>query len=369
MKRRPIDAMHELEMPKTKQWLVLDRFDRAVLAAAVILFYQLIVPPIIGLADTASFLFLLVAAGLAALMISERGENGWTVLGFVIAAVLFISSKLQEVAQAPLLALVVLRASMAAEAHFSRERGIALALSLIIFGGWYYVQTPPLIRKPCLYKVVFYELLPNSPTPGADLEALGASGELMKYSGTTAFVENSPINQPWFQEAFFDKVGHRHVLQFYLLHPQRFWGLIKKSALSAFILGDCCLGNFEKRTGLPPNSQSASFGLWSGFRQHALPGSVWVDAADFLLREFRRRRIPLRAAPSFAEGAPGDRSLRCTHCHDAWRVLHLHSRRQLGGYYAPSLRLSYHDGPVPTEQYCLAGRGGQSLHQQPKRAV
>jgi len=124
--------------------------------------------------------------------------------------------------------------------------------------------------------MVFYELLPNSPTPGADLEALGASGELMKYSGTTAFVENSPINQPWFQEAFFDKVGHRHVLQFYLIHPQRFWRLIKKSAQGAFTLRDCCLGNFEKRTGLPPNSQSAGFGLWSGFRQHALPGSAWT---------------------------------------------------------------------------------------------
>ncbi len=96
--------MHELEMPKIKQWLVLDRFDRAVLAAtAVILFCQLIVPPIIGLADNGDFDKILGLVGLkhAAMSYEERffhyinsqflfAEPGWYASGYLTSETLII---------------------------------------------------------------------------------------------------------------------------------------------------------------------------------------------------------------------------------------------------------------------------------------
>jgi len=139
-----------------------------------------------------------------------------------------------------------------------------------------YSQTPEgEIRKTALYHTVFYEMLVDSPNPRADLEALGVSGDLARFAGTNTYMPNSGITYPWFQAAFFDKVSLRHVLQFYLTHPSRFWQRIKKSASQGFIL-KANLGHYDKESGLPPFSQGMRFRLWSDFRQRALPGSPWT---------------------------------------------------------------------------------------------
>jgi len=397
-KKMVTDIAHDMGLPKTKPWLGLDWFDRAILViVAAILIYQVILPPIVGLADngdynkvmwpaglaarselyisyiaskfkfiepgqldpglksserliarvartvglyvtkdglfdirvlssihslllliglalmlsaarglrtpsrrmlalllafiftdvgyvalfnsfytqTASFLFLILAAGSAALIVYQGGGSHWSRFGFFIAAALFVTSKPQEAPQALLLALFLFQASRVSAKRYVKLQGLGLAIGLVIVGGDYYLLTPKYLSTWAIYDVVFEELLPSSPDPQGDLKSLGLSSELAKYSGTSAFTPNTAINQPWIQQAFYDKISYRKVLQFYATHPKRLWQLAKKISLVAFTL-KTIYGNFEESSGLPPSAHSTGFKLWSDLKQRALPGSPWV---------------------------------------------------------------------------------------------
>lgn len=252
--------------------------------------------------QTASLLFLLLATGCAALLIRTGGRHRSALAGFAIAAALFITAKPQEAVLALPLAVFALRAMWLTGSGRAKAQGALLAVGLLLCGGWYLLQAPTYLRQGGLYLSVFCELLPNSPDPSADLEALGVSGKLACYSGASTVVLSSPFFQPWFQEAFFAKVDQSDLLLFYLTHPQRFWQLLTRSAANAFTLKSDKLGQFTKSSGLPPVTVSSSFRLWSDFKQRALPGSPWALlilfgsnlAAVVLLRWRRRGAAPER---------------------------------------------------------------------------
>jgi hypothetical protein len=227
--------------------------------------------------QTASLLFLLIAAGLWGLIARQSGPKLAPLVCFFIAAILFVGSKPQETIHAPVLAALLLRASMArSTGRAEKVRGALLAIGLLIFAAVYYARTPESIKEAALYNNVFYELLPASADPSADLAALGADVRLAPLVGTTAYAENSPVNEPEFRSQFFDRVSHRDVAIFYLSRPERLWALLRKSSAGAFALRPPHLGNFEKSAGRPPQTLTGAFGLWSGLRYRALPGSVWT---------------------------------------------------------------------------------------------
>jgi len=227
--------------------------------------------------QTPSLVFLLISAGFAARLIAQEGRSVWDWVGLAAAAMLYLSSKPQEAVTGPFFALILGLAAWAWGSRWRKNLGLVCALGLLGFAFWYYRQTPEFaIRKAALYNTVFYELLPNSPDPRADLAALGLDPDLVRYNNTYAFTPEAAIYLPWFEGAFYDKISLRHVLQFYLTHPSRCWRLLQKGAETAFTLRVDYLGYVEKWEGSEWKERADHFGRWSAFKKRLLPGSPWT---------------------------------------------------------------------------------------------
>jgi len=222
-----------------------------------------------------SLCFLLITAGFFALIVSGRSWRWWSFLGFVGAAALFAASKPQEAPQAVLLGALALMTARILRPRRATIIGVVAAALIIATAGVCYWKASRLVREPVLYNAFFQELLGNSPDPAADLSSLGLNPALARYAGTYAFVTDSPIHDPTFHAEFFDRMSARGVLFFYLAHPSRFWGLVKRRSASAFTIVTH-YGNFEKRAGFPAGTRSAAFKVWSDFKRRAFPGSIWM---------------------------------------------------------------------------------------------
>jgi hypothetical protein len=217
--------------------------------------------------QTASLLFLLLTMGIAAECIARGGARGWWVAAYFGSALLFVASKPQESLHAPLLAL--LGGSLAAAAErprpFWRRPALWAAVALCAFGVWCYAAIPRrAIKDVGLFHTMFLEILPKSPDPAADLDALGLDRSLLRYSGMNAYLPNAPIDDPAFRAAFFDRFRARDLLLFYLRRPGRMLERASRGARQAFLLRSR-LGNFEAPA--PPMSFDERFGAWSALRR------------------------------------------------------------------------------------------------------
>ena len=225
--------------------------------------------------QTASPLFLILTAGFFALLVGNEDKKWTYFAGFVLAALLFISSKPQEAPQGVLLAIIVFLAARALRPRWAKTVGVVLVAVVLGFATICYVAGPTGVKNNSLYNAVFEDLLKNSPDPAADLAELKLSNDLLKYVGTHAFIKDSPVPQDWFKAAFYQKVRHEDLLVFYMKHPSRFWSLITRRSAKAFTLVTH-YGNFEKRSGFPSGTKSSAFKMWSDFKEKVFPGSPWT---------------------------------------------------------------------------------------------
>jgi len=215
-----------------------------------------------------SLLFLLLTAGVAAECIARGGARGAWAGAFFVSALLFVSAKPQEALHAPLLALLGARLATAGEPARAAWRRPAVwgAIALCAFGVWYYGRTPRrAIKDVGMFHTMFMELLPKSPDPAADLDALGLDRSLLRYSGMNAYMPQAPIEDPAFRAAFYDRFRARDLVLFYLRRPGRMLDRMSRGAAQAFQLRTPGLGNFEPPA--PPRSMDRRFGTWSRLRR------------------------------------------------------------------------------------------------------
>jgi hypothetical protein len=262
--------------------------------------------------QVASLLFLLLTAGVAAECIARGGARGGWLAAYFASALLLVSAKPQESLLAPFLAL--LGAVLAAPAEARREPAPRplwrrpaswAAVALCAFGAWYYAKTPRrAIQDVGLFQTTFLELLPKSPNPAADLDALGLDRGLLRYAGMNAYQKEAPIDDPAFRAAFYDRVRASDLVLFYLRRPARLLDRAERGARQAFQLRTDGLGNFEAPSA--PRTMDRRLGAWSSLRR-ALDrrGLLWVAvllggnlalAAAVWIRSRGAGRRPLLAA-------------------------------------------------------------------------
>lgn len=231
-------------------------------------------------AQSASLLFLLLTAAVAAGAIRRgRLERGWLLVYFVFAAS-FVGSKPQEAIQGPLLALLGLRlARVPLRAAWRRGAGW-LAVALCAFSLWYGRRAPMALREAALYQVVFYEILPHSPDPVSDAVALGLDPAWLRYSGTDAFQPATPLLDPDFRVRFLRAVGYRKIAGFYLGHPRRLAERLVRVSPKMWTLRPS-YGNYEKSVERPALTRTERFAAWSRLRQRWL-GPVALPALALL---------------------------------------------------------------------------------------
>lgn len=215
--------------------------------------------------QTASLLFLLLTAAVAARAIRVGGlAGGWLLLYFGLAAA-FVASKPQEAIQGPALALLGVGLSRVPWRGALRRPAVWLALALCAFSVWYGRRTPNDLKAAALYQVVFYEILPHSPDPAADAAALGLDPDWIRYSGTEAFRPDTPLLDPEFRSRLLHAVGYRKIAGFYLAHPRQLAERVARIAPKTWTLRPS-YGNLERSPEHPSLTKTERFAAWSRLR-------------------------------------------------------------------------------------------------------
>ena len=215
--------------------------------------------------QTASLLFLLSTAAIAAEAVRRGRLSGPWTLAYFGSALLFVGSKPQERLAAPLLALFGMRLAGVRWRGAWRRAAVWLAVALCAFSVWYGRHTPYTLREATIFQVVFDDLLAHSAAPAADAAELRLDPDWVRYTGTSPYAPDSPLLDPGFRMRFLHRVGYRQILRFYLRHPARLAGRIERASLQAWSLRPS-FGNFERSPEHPESALAARFSLWSRLR-------------------------------------------------------------------------------------------------------
>ncbi len=216
--------------------------------------------------QTASLLFLMLAAGVAAEAIRRGGLEGpWRTAAYFLCAAAFVTSKPQEAIQGPVLALLGVRLAAGLAGRRSRRAAVALAIGLCALSLWYGRRAPVSLREAALYQVVFAEVLPHSPDPAADAAALGLDPDWLRYSGTNAFQADTPLRDSVFRVRFLEAIGYRKIVGFYARHPRRFAERVRRISQKLWTLRPS-YGNLEKSEAHPTRTLTDRGSAWSRWR-------------------------------------------------------------------------------------------------------
>jgi hypothetical protein len=223
--------------------------------------------------QTASLLFLLATAAVAAEAVRRGGLRGAWLPAYFLCAAIFVTSKPQESVQAILLApFGVLLAWAGTRRSRVRAVAIGLALALCALAFRYYTSSQASSGWLTRYNTIFREILPHSPDPRRDLAELGLDPDLARFAGVSAWVPESPARRPEVRAYLAPGSGKPSPRMFYLRHPDRLAGVLGRAAAHSFLLQPDDLGHFAKESGAPPFSRAAA--LWSDVRIR-LSGAVF----------------------------------------------------------------------------------------------
>jgi hypothetical protein len=256
---------------------------QAVVAALLVFFFTdvgYVAPFNSFYSQTASLLFLLLTAAVAAEAVRRGRLDGVLLPAYFGAALLFTGSKPQEAPSSAVLALFGVRLAGVRPAGAWKRPAAWLAVGLCAFGVWYARHVPRTLRAATMYQVVFDDLLAYSPNPKDDAAALDLPLGWMSYRGTNPYAPDSPLLDPGFQSRFLERTGFRRILGFYALHPDRLVGRVGRAADQAWSRRPV-LGNFEKSPEHPRVTLATRFSLWS--RTRAGLGAFPLGATALLL--------------------------------------------------------------------------------------
>jgi hypothetical protein len=203
--------------------------------------------------------------------ISERGSA--TLAGLArctLWAVLFIVAKEQNATTGLILALfsgLLWTRAFDRKAQYAAVVAAAVLLGVSIFS---LATAPKESKKARTYEMIFLAIVPESRNSWVDLEALGLDPRLRDYSGTGPWSPNTAYPALTENGALGKIVTPMKVVRFYIARPTRLWRHIQAMLPIATSLRPDGDGNFERSAGVPPETMSRHFALWSAFHEHVL---------------------------------------------------------------------------------------------------
>lgn len=163
---------------------------------------------------------------------------------------------------------------------------ISATVAIVAVAGAMFATAPRWYQTINSYNALFYQSLPHSRKPAADLVQLGIDPAMVRYVGQHAFLPDSPMRNPYQVELLGRHLSPRTLATYYLSHP-RIAGLVLRNALDEGSLQrvrmkigarQYRLGNYEKTAGKPPEAQSHFFDLWCDFKVVIFGGQPFVYA-------------------------------------------------------------------------------------------
>lgn len=143
-------------------------------------------------------------------------------------------------------------------ARAGRRRTAVAALAggaLLGVAGLSVQAVPEDLVRPNSYNIVFYEVLAFSADPERDAAELGLPPALARYRGTQYFQEPNARSDPAFA-GFYDRVGPREIVLFYVRHPSRAMELYARAARASFDVLPDYLGTYDLGSGRAEYAQA-----------------------------------------------------------------------------------------------------------------
>lgn len=249
--------------------------------------------------EATAFALFIVAIGCCTTLISQQFSSVLLLICYFLASGLLVTSKPQY---APLvLVFAPLGIYITRHVRLARRYWLAatMAIALCLVGIWYYNQVPNILRLHGAYVEIFMDLLPNSTTPEQDLADLGLSADYARFSGTTPYQPDSPLNNPEIRDSIKARIKSLTIPLFYLRHPRRTYWLCARCVRHAFSTRAPRSGYYEESSGKPPYSQP--FGVWSFIRERIFPRSV-VFLAFFLITGIAAAVLLLKTSSATIKG-------------------------------------------------------------------
>lgn len=225
-----------------------------------------------------SFLYILLCAWH---LLHQAKPSLWPLLGYLLAVVFLVGSKLQYTPAVFAFTLMIgLFAYLRPDSRAFRSTAILGIVATLLLAGFFFVKGPAWLKRLHLYQSVFYGILLNSPDVKADLQTLGLDPKLAVNAGYH-FFRPAPIPQQSkeMQQQFFSRVGRWDVVRFYLQKPRRLFAQMGAAATRAFTIRPLYLGNYEPSAGKPYGAQCTQWALWSDVKRFVIPNH-WVTLAS-----------------------------------------------------------------------------------------
>jgi hypothetical protein len=222
--------------------------------------------------DAAALMFLLPTVALAAAWVLR--PRLWIAVAFGVVGSLLALAKTQHVPVAGFLACLAIWYAVRSRSH--RWYWAASAVMMTLASAAAIRVAPSDINAEPLYNLIFFRMLPNSPSPVQTLTDLGLPESDLVYSGTHAYAKGSAAQDDDWRADFSRRVTFSRLAVYYLQHPQVLqsqlsWGMGQASGIRPN------LGNYQRREGFPPMTQAHRFDWWSSLRSWLLrvwPGHV-----------------------------------------------------------------------------------------------
>ena len=215
--------------------------------------------------DAAAMVGAMIMVPAALCLLSPDAPRRWLAVCFGLGALLFVTSKGQHAALAPVVVAVLLIAAWTKPAERG-TRALAVGLALVLIAGtcWIFVETPYWYKAENRFTLVFYKLLPASGTPSQDVEELGLSQSDLPYIGQHAFlpqVRRSIPRGSWlFRSAEVAGESGRSGCAIRGGRSPRCMGIWNGKPGNA---GRWSSRNYQPEAGRPAATQTQAFGSWS----------------------------------------------------------------------------------------------------------
>jgi len=210
--------------------------------------------------------FVLLAAESVS-MSRGRAISAWQLARWSLWAAMLVWAKSSNYPLAIVLAPFALYLGW--RAKDTRIAGLVGACAIAAFAILTMQTRPKPMQQATTYNAIFMAILPESPTPAADLQELGLDPQLASFSGSGAWTPRTAFPDLYNRALLRDVTGAT-VARFYLRHPARIWRRAKVLLPVAFSLRPEWCGNFEASAGRPQGAKSHSFIVWSTFHERIL---------------------------------------------------------------------------------------------------
>lgn len=148
-----------------------------------------------------------------------------------------------------------------------RAAQCSLAALVLAATVWMLTSTPGSYTAQARFNLIFFYLVPHSPTPAQDLVELGLEPGDVRYAGLTAYSPKGPMLDATWRTAFEARTSYGSLLGFYLRHPSRVLAKLRSDLWNeAPDRRVIYLSNYRKDAGKPAGARDPQFGSWSALR-------------------------------------------------------------------------------------------------------